>query len=82
MKRLWNNRLIYTFFLSYLAIIILLSLGFFLYSRSLLRDFYASWLGKMMEQKTQVLARLLPWQDEPGSLDALSRTLANEFGCA
>jgi two-component system phosphate regulon sensor histidine kinase PhoR len=80
MKRLWNNRLIYTFFLSYLAIIILLSLGFFLYSGSLLRDFYASWLGKMMEQKTQVLARLLPWQDEPGSLDALCRTLANELG--
>ena len=29
MKRPWNNRLIYTFFLSYLAIITLLSLGFF-----------------------------------------------------
>ena len=80
MKRPWNNRLIYTFFLSYLAIIILLSLGFFLYSRSLLRDFYASWLDKMMEQKTQALARLLPWQDEPGSLDAFCRTLANELG--
>ena len=69
MKRPWNNRLIYTFFLSYLAIIILLSLGFFLYSRNLLRDFYASSLGKMMEQKTQVLARQLPWSDKPGSLD-------------
>ena len=40
MKRPWNNRLIFTFFLSYLAIIILLSVGFFLYSRNLLRDFY------------------------------------------
>src|SRR6266850_864458 len=56
MKRPWNNRLIYTFFLSYLAIITLLSLGFFLYSRNLLRDFYASSLGKVMEQKTRTLA--------------------------
>ena len=80
MKRPWNNRLIYTFFLSYLAIIILLSLGFFLYSRNLLRDFYASSLGKMMEQKTQVLARQLPWSDKPGSLDSICRTLADELG--
>ena len=80
MKRPWNNRLIYTFFLSYLAIIILLSLGFFLYSRDLLRDFYASSLGKVMEQKTHVLARQLPWSDKPGSLDSICRTLADELG--
>ncbi|HSE90174.1 MAG TPA: ATP-binding protein [Candidatus Binatia bacterium] len=80
MKRPWNNRLIYTFFLSYLAIIILLSVGFFLYSSKLLRDFHFSSLGKVMEQKTQVLTRLLPWQDEPGSLDAVCRTLADELG--
>ncbi|HEY6366468.1 MAG TPA: ATP-binding protein [Candidatus Binatia bacterium] len=80
MKRPWNNKLIYTFFLSYLAIIILLSLGFFLYSRNLLRDFYASSLGKVMEQKTRLLARQLPWADEPGSLDSICRTLADELG--
>jgi two-component system, OmpR family, phosphate regulon sensor histidine kinase PhoR len=80
MKRPWNNRLIYTFFLSYLAIIILLSLGFFLYSRNLLHDFYASSLGKVMEQKTRVLAHQLPWSDEPGSLDSICRTLADELG--
>ena len=80
MKRPWNNRLIYTFFLSYLAIIILLSLGFFLYSRILLRDFYATSIGKVMEQKTRLLARQLPWSEEPGSLDAICRTLANELG--
>ncbi len=80
MKRPWNNRLIYTFFLSYLAIIVLLVLGFFLYSRILLRDFHASSLGRVMEQKTRVLARQLPWSDEPGSLDAICRTLADELG--
>src|SRR5215510_8612453 len=80
MKRPWNNRLIYTFFLSYLSIIILLSLGFFLYSRILLRDFYRSTLAKVMEQKTWLLARQLPWSDEPGSLDSICRTLADELG--
>ena len=80
MKRPWNNRLIYTFFLSYLAIIILLSLGFFLYTRNLLRDFYSSSLGTVMEQKTRLLARQLPWSDEPGSLDSMCRTLADELG--
>src|SRR5262245_33318249 len=80
MKRPWNNRLIYTFFLSYLAIIIFLSLGFFLYSRILLRDFFTTSLEKVMEQKTRLLARQLPWSDEPGSLDSICRTLADELG--
>ena len=80
MKRPWNNKLIYTFFLSYLATIILLSAGFFFYSSNLLRDFYVASLDKVMEQKIQTLTRLLPWQDSPGSLDALTRTLADEFG--
>ena len=80
MKRPWNNRLIFTFFLSYLAIIILLSVGFFLYSRNLLRDFYVASVGKEMEQKTLVVARQLPWQNEPGSLDSACRTLADQLG--
>jgi two-component system, OmpR family, phosphate regulon sensor histidine kinase PhoR len=80
MKRPWNNKLIYTFFFSYLAIIILLSVGFFLYSSNLLRDFYVSSLDKVMDQKTRILTRLLPWQDSPGSLDAACRALADEFG--
>ena len=80
MKRPWNNRLIFTFFLSYLAIIILLSVGFFLYSRNLLRDFYVGSLSKEMEQKTLVIARQMPWQNEPGSLDSLCRTLADQLG--
>jgi two-component system, OmpR family, phosphate regulon sensor histidine kinase PhoR len=79
MKRLWNNKLIYTFFLSYLAIIILLSVGFFLYSSNLVRDFYVSSLDKVMDQKTRILARVLPWQESPGSLDAACRALANEL---
>ena len=33
-----------------------------------------------MEQKTRVLARQLPWSNEPGSLDSICRTLADELG--
>ncbi len=80
MKRPWNNRLIYTFFLSYLAIIILLAVGFSLYSRNLLRDFYISSLDKVLDQKTRILARQLPWSNEPGSLDSICQTLADELG--
>jgi two-component system phosphate regulon sensor histidine kinase PhoR len=80
MKRPWNNKLIYTFFLSYLAIIILLSVGFFLYSSNMLRDFYVSSLDKVMDQKARILTRLLPWQESPGSLDDACRALAKELG--
>jgi two-component system phosphate regulon sensor histidine kinase PhoR len=54
MKRPWNNRLIYTFFLSYLALIILLSVGFFLYSSNLLRDFSISSLDEMEKVTTSL----------------------------
>jgi two-component system phosphate regulon sensor histidine kinase PhoR len=80
MKRPWNNKLVYTFFFSYLAIIILLTVGFFLYSSSSLQDFHLASLSRSMEQKTRALARLVPWSSEPGSLDSLCRTLANELG--
>jgi two-component system phosphate regulon sensor histidine kinase PhoR len=80
MKRPWNNRLIYKFLFSYLAIVVILSVGFFLYASNLLRDSYVSSLHKVMEQKAWVLARLLPWESEPGSLDSICGTLAQELG--
>ena len=80
MKRPWNNKLIFTFFLSYLAIIILLSVGFFFYSKNLVRQLYVASLEKLMEQKTFVVARLLPWDNQLGSLDLAARTLAKELG--
>ena len=81
MKRPWNNRLIFTFFLSYLAIIVLLSVGFFFSIPEIwCAQIYVASLGKVMEQKTSVIARLLPWESEPGSLDLICKNLANELG--
>jgi len=80
MKRPWNNKLIYKFFLSHLAIVIPLAVGFYFYTGNLLKDFHVSSLEKVMDQKSLVLARVLPWADEPGSLDALCRSLSQELG--
>jgi two-component system phosphate regulon sensor histidine kinase PhoR len=80
MKRPWNSRLIYKFFLSHLAIVIPLAVGFYFYTGDLLKDFHVSSLEKAMDQKSRVLARVLPWSDEPGSLDALCQNLSQELG--
>lgn len=80
MKRPWNSRLIYKFFLSHLAIVIPLAAGFFFYTGNLLKDFHVATLDRVMDQKSRVLARVLPWSDEPGSLDALCQNLSQEAG--
>ncbi|MDP2602070.1 MAG: ATP-binding protein, partial [Deltaproteobacteria bacterium] len=80
MKRPWNNKLIYKFFLSHLAIVIPLAVGFYFYTGHLLKDFHVSSLATVMDQKSRVLARVLPWSDEPGSLDALCHNLSQELG--
>ena len=80
MKRPWNNKLVFKFFLSHLAVVIPLAVGFFFYTGNLLKDFHVSYLEKTMDQKTRVLARLLPWVDQPGSLDPLCQSLSQELG--
>ncbi len=40
MKRLWSHSLVFKFFLSYFAVILLIFAGFYIYSDSLLREFY------------------------------------------
>jgi two-component system phosphate regulon sensor histidine kinase PhoR len=80
MRRPWNIKLIYKFFLSHLAIVIPLAVGFFFYTGNLLKDFHVASLDRVMDQKNRVLARVLPWSDEPGSLDALCKSLSQELG--
>lgn len=80
MKRLWSNSLVFKFFLSYLAIILLLFAGFYLYSGSLLRHFYVSSLGNRMQKEARLLGKALPFRSDVGSLDAESRQLAKDLG--
>jgi two-component system, OmpR family, phosphate regulon sensor histidine kinase PhoR len=80
MRRLWSNSLVFKFFLSYLALTVLLFAGFYLYSGSLLREFYVSSLSKRMEREARLLAHSLPLRSDAGSLDAESRQVAAELG--
>jgi len=80
MKRLWNNSLIFKFFLSYLAIITLLVVGSYFYSGALLEDLYISSLKTRLDRESRLLARVLPFDQEGARLDALTGSFSDELG--
>jgi two-component system phosphate regulon sensor histidine kinase PhoR len=80
MNRPWNSRLILKFFLSYLAVIVLLFAGFFLYAGSVLRDLYKTDLGTTLVQEARLLAQLLPTDMEGPQLDAVVTNQARPLG--
>ena len=57
MRRLWQNSLVVKFFLSYLAVVTLLFTSFYLYSGTVVRDFYVSSLGERLELEARLLAK-------------------------
>ena len=79
MKRLWTNSLVAKFFLSYLAVILLVFAGFYLYSSTILRDHQIASLSDRMEQEAHLLSRVLPFDLEGAPLDIVSRDLAKEL---
>ena len=79
MKRLWTNSLVTKFFLSSLAVVLLLFGGFYLYSSTILRDHQIATLSNRMEQEAHLLGRVLPFDLEGAPLDAFSRDLAREL---
>ena len=79
MRKLWSNTLIAKFFLSYLAVVALLVLGFFIFAASDLRDFYFSTVGKTMEQRARLLARVIPKSADGSNLDLICKELAQEL---
>ena len=80
MKRLWNLSLVNKVFLSYFAVALLLVIGFYFSSSSLIRRFYITTLSGRMEQEAHLLGRVLPFGLEGNELDALCRQLAGELG--
>ena len=80
MKRLWNLNLVNKVFLSYFAIALLLVLGFYFSSNTLIHNFHISTLSSRMEQEAHLLGRVLPFGVEGGELDAICRQLAGELG--
>ncbi|MGH7773578.1 MAG: ATP-binding protein [Candidatus Binatia bacterium] len=79
MKRPWKNRLIVKFFLSYLAVVLLLFTFFYLYSGPIIKKFYISSLSVKMEQEAKTLSRLLPPNLEGAALDKICRELAQDL---
>lgn len=80
MKRPWKNRLIVKFFLSYLAVVLLLFVFFYLYSGTIVKNSYISSLAKKMEEEARIAARLLPVGLEGAGLDKICRDLARDLG--
>ena len=80
MKRLWNSSLVTKFFLSYLAVVALLFVGFYYSSNTLLRNFYIGSLSDRMEQEAHLLAPRGPVRSAGVTLDTICRQLAGELG--
>jgi two-component system phosphate regulon sensor histidine kinase PhoR len=78
MKRLWSNSLVAKFFFTYLAIVLLLFAGFYLYSSHIIRHLYVSSVSRAMQDEARLLGRILPFQSQGVDLDNLCRTLAQE----
>lgn len=80
MRKPWNNTLITKFFLSYLAVVALLFVGFFVFTLTDLRALYIETLGKTMEQRARLLARVIPKSADSSDLDRVCKELAQELG--
>ncbi len=80
MRKLWNNSLVAKCFLSYLAVTILLLGSFYFYSSSLIRNSYILSLSNRMEREALLLARVLPFQTDSGSLDSICQEFGKEIG--
>ena len=80
MRRLWQNSLISKVFLSYLAVVTLLFTSFYLYSSTVVRDFYLSALGDRLELEARLLAKAVPSVSDNREFDVLCRNLAIELG--
>ena len=80
MRRLWNGSLAVKFFLSYLAVVLLLFAGFYFFSSTLLRDHQISTLSNRMELEAHLLGRVLPFEMRGPELDTLCRELSRELG--
>lgn len=80
MKRPWKNRLIVKFFLSYLVVVSLLFVLFYLYAGAIVKNSYVSSLSKKLEEEARIATRLLPTGLEGEALDKICRDLGRELG--
>ena len=80
MKRFWKLNLVAKVFFSYLAVALLLVLGFYISASDLIRGFHIATLSSRMEREAHLLGRVLPFGVEGDELDTVCRQLAGELG--
>src|ERR1043166_4877142 len=80
MKKLWNRNLAFKFFVSYLAVVSLLLVSFYLYSSASIRSFYITSLIQRMEEEAHLLAPILPLDIGGADFDAICRQHKQEIG--
>ena len=80
MKKLWNRSLVFKFFSSYLATVILLFATIYIYSSASIRNFYISSISRRMEQNAHLLGRFLPFQIDGPAFDSICQQRAQEIG--
>jgi two-component system phosphate regulon sensor histidine kinase PhoR len=76
----WKNKILVKFFLSYLAVVLLLFVLFYLYAADAVKDFHISSLSARMRDEAGILGRLLPPGAEGNALDSICRELARDLG--
>jgi two-component system phosphate regulon sensor histidine kinase PhoR len=80
MKRPWKSKVVVKFFLSYLAVVLLLSVLFYLYAASVVKDFHISSLSAKMRDEAKIVMRLLPSGLEGNAFDRICRELERDLG--
>jgi two-component system phosphate regulon sensor histidine kinase PhoR len=79
MKRLWSNSLAFKFFLSFFAIVALLSASFYFYAVAIIEDLHISSLSARMEREARVVAANLSLNLEGALLDDVARRFADQL---
>ncbi len=80
MKRPWKSKVVVKLFLSYLAVVFLLSALFYLYAASIVKDFHVSSLSAKMRDEAKIVSRLLPPGLDGNALDQICRELERDLG--
>jgi two-component system phosphate regulon sensor histidine kinase PhoR len=80
MKRPWKSKVVVKFFLSYLAVVLLLSALFYLYAASVVKDFHISSLSAKMRDEAKTVSRLLPPGLDGDAFDRICRDIGGELG--
>ncbi len=75
----WKSRIVLKLFLSYLGIVLLLFVFFYLYSETVIRNFYISSLSKKMQEEAALAGRLLPADRQGDAMDEICRELARDL---